>query len=176
MPFQSTRPAWGATAFINLRGKLQLISIHAPRVGRDSKKYSARLRSAISIHAPRVGRDSSSASGFVISKYFNPRAPRGARPARESCAKAMTDFNPRAPRGARLASQFCVAMREIFQSTRPAWGATLQRPPAPLCARISIHAPRVGRDQDRCLRTKRQQNFNPRAPRGARPIPPIRRA
>ena len=78
--FQSTRPAWGATARKCLaRGGLA-ISIHAPRVGRDTTedekpkqgttfqstrpawgatkgRYIMSRISFISIHAPRVGRD-----------------------------------------------------------------------------------------------------------------------
>ena len=34
-----------------------MISIHAPRVGRDAGKPLFRIVLAISIHAPRVGRD-----------------------------------------------------------------------------------------------------------------------
>mgnify|MGYP000901479613 CR=1 FL=1 len=37
---------------------LPCISIHAPRVGRDKQGYVSRVReNPISIHAPRVGRD-----------------------------------------------------------------------------------------------------------------------
>ena len=35
--FQSTRPVWGATAFLSMVYTSTPISIHAPRVGRDSK-------------------------------------------------------------------------------------------------------------------------------------------
>ena len=35
--FQSTRPVWGATVSVIPRADCELISIHAPRVGRDSK-------------------------------------------------------------------------------------------------------------------------------------------
>ena len=34
----------------------------------------------------------------------------------------------------------------MFQSTRPAWGATCPGPATRLCTAVSIHAPRVGRD------------------------------
>ena len=35
MEFQSTRPVWGVTAFINgVLGHVSAISIHTPRVGR----------------------------------------------------------------------------------------------------------------------------------------------
>ena len=34
----------------------------------------------------------------------------------------------------------------LFQSTRPVWGATVQADDTEFLVRISIHAPRVGRD------------------------------
>ena len=81
MIFQSTRPVWGATVgVLVIVPNAQQISIHAPRVGRDSAVGQLRDRQqyfnprapcgarhaigiqaarieAISIHAPRVGRD-----------------------------------------------------------------------------------------------------------------------
>ena len=55
-----------------------------------------------------------------------------------------------------------------FQSTRPVWGATQaprrQRPKLS----ISIHAPRVGRDQSKSVGNSKAVYFNPRAPCGAR--------
>ena len=56
--FQSTRPVWGATIGIAVGQDERVISIHAPRVGRD---YTGRIRSC------RLSN-------------FNPRAPCGARP------------------------------------------------------------------------------------------------
>ena len=56
--FQSTRPVWGATLPVKINIPLDSISIHAPRVGRDSIASSVCL--ALS--------------------DFNPRAPCGARP------------------------------------------------------------------------------------------------
>ena len=78
-----------------------------------------------------------------------------------------------------------------FQSTRPVWGATLKRdlihvsqrisihaprvgrdrysPVFLHCLRISIHAPRVGRDLANLPKTQSSCYFNPRAPCGARP-------
>ena len=57
LEFQSTRPVWGATYSIQyVKHFLQ-----------------------ISIHAPRVGRDSGSCTSWPAVRYFNPRAPCGAR-------------------------------------------------------------------------------------------------
>ena len=78
--FQSTRPAWGATIVPYISSQTLLISIHTPRVGRDSRRSRAPAPRAISIHTPRVGRDG--------------------------------------------ASRCIFGRRGLFQSTRPAWGAT----------------------------------------------------
>ena len=103
-PFQSTRPVWGATP-TETAELLECIniSIHAPRMGRDLIQLRINLfELGISIHAPRMGRDKSLTSSWTDIEYFNPRAPYGARP-------ADTVVRTRA---------------ELFQSTRPVWGAT----------------------------------------------------
>ena len=169
--FQSTRPVWGATCapyhnrggFSNfnprapcgarlmatgISERLTLISIHAPRVGRDPPLPPRGGGERISIHAPRVGRDQ------------GPKGDTGAQGAFQSTRPVW---------GATIK----VANHRIddleFQSTRPVWGATRGAAPrgapardfnprAPCGARlqparmalwrhgISIHAPRVGRD------------------------------
>ncbi len=105
----------------------------------------------------------------------------------------MKNFNPRAPYGARQQANAWSVICGLFQSTRPVWGATKLASPVPLSrARISIHAPRMGRDEyihprvsllvisihaprmgrdrkDLCD-VKRGRHFNPRAPYGARPL------
>ena len=79
--------------------------------------------------------------------YFNPRAPRGARPIRPWPPHVTTRyFNPRAPRGAR-------------RDTRGDYRAA---------AEISIHVPREGHDHGLPQAVQHYYNFNPRAPRGAR--------
>ena len=55
--FQSTRPARGATRTGWRRVGRVRVSIHAPRAGRDSHRYTSRHRAPVSIHAPRAGRD-----------------------------------------------------------------------------------------------------------------------
>ena len=56
-----------------------------------------------------------------------------------------------------------------FQSTRPVWGATREPGTCPAPWMISIHAPRMGRDEPSAAGQRRLGNFNPRAPYGARP-------
>ena len=123
---------------------------------------------AISIHAPHAGRDRCRRSDRRGKYYFNPRAPCGARPRRLKGSIPPMNFNPRAPCGAR---QRCA---------RPGRGNLYFNPRAPCGARpglrsagqrlhrISIHAPRAGRDRSSSPRRARRINFNPRAPCGAR--------
>ncbi len=127
--FQSTRPVWGATLAKDSTRFAVLISIHAPRVGRDKLLLCSPIAPRIfQSTRPVWGATGSATKRFAILNYFNPRAPCGARP-----AKGVGTFGT-----------------SLFQSTRPVWGATVVcRSPAntPM---ISIHAPRVGRDL-RCL-------------------------
>ena len=81
---------------------VQLISIHAPREGRDLHGLRLLLGRDISIHAPRAGRDLYPMPDLLKFRHFNPRAPCGAR------------------RNQRLESELLAP----FQSTRPVRGAT----------------------------------------------------
>ena len=77
--FQSTRPVRGATAMRLFYLCISLISIHAPRAGRDLCGQQGLRRAGISIHAPRAGRDSQTQTTWPDRANFNPRAPCGAR-------------------------------------------------------------------------------------------------
>ena len=145
------------------------ISIHAPRVGRDKKKGPTPQGKTISIHAPRVGRDLPPRGGGERRKKFQSTRPVwGATWQPPSCLRASSYFNPRAPCGARRPSAVPERVRRRFQSTRPVWGATMVvRRMTPLEC-ISIHAPRVGRDQTAPQERSYSIYFNPRAPCGAR--------
>ena len=119
--------------------------------------------------------------------YFNPRAAIRIR------SRRRWYFNPRAPRGARPTLRRCWEGRTVFQATRPARGATFRHKGCPAIFRISIHAPREGRDHVRQSSLKAAEEFqstrpargattgavrplaapwyfNPRAPCGARPL------
>ena len=84
------------------RHRSERFNPRAPRGARLSARRSLAFRVCVSIHAPRAGRDPASAPVTVPTPGFNPRAPRGAR------------------RLHRLGHQ----VPEVFQSTRPARGAT----------------------------------------------------
>ena len=57
-----------------------------------------------------------------------------------------------------------------FQSTRPVRGATRQTDRMTMPRRVSIHAPRAGRDQREYAFAHYDLCFNPRAPCGARQV------
>ena len=77
-------------------------------------------------------------------------------------------FNPRAPCGARREDLLAFAESATFQSTRPVRGATARPRDSRRATRVSIHAPRAGRDRGGAVPRKAQVRFNPRAPCGAR--------
>ena len=199
--FQSTRPARGATEVSTERRACRRISIHAPRAGRDyGKAYGAFYagrdtkmghtytpKQTISIHAPRAGRDHGKMP--ILMRYidFNPRAPRGARPAqacrrgrassisihapragRDSCIDDLTDYvviSIHAPRAGRdLRRQLILLPCFHFNPRAPRGARRLAEPKADIAPYISIHAPRR-------WHSSWQKDFNPRAPRGARPSP-----
>ena len=149
--FQSTRPVWGATHSPASDPGCARISIHAPRVGRDSS-FRRCPCTAAAFQSTRPVWGATRADGWrrYVLQHFNPRAPCGARRRGRLAAHAgMANFNPRAPCGARL-------------------GPALSLSPSLL---ISIHAPRVGRDQRISPSWTCRHYFNPRAPCGARPQP-----
>ena len=145
--FQSTRPAWGATSRSPCRASYgACFNPRAPRGARrrDLRRYVALDVAAVSIHAPRVGRD-----GVVprpLLDRVSIHAPRVGRDDVRARNTSGVGFNPRAPRGARRCERDRRRSRRLFQSTRPAWGATAPSRSSSVRASVSIHAPRVGRD------------------------------
>ena len=125
IPFQSTRPARGATVL--LEGSTPVITGFNPRAPHGARRmqwlgFFSQHR--VSIHAPRTGRDVLGVVVGITASSFNPRAPHGAR---QIGTKAVTAFI-------------------AFQSTRPARGATTGPYLRAYRQQVSIHAPRTGRD------------------------------
>ena len=170
------------------------ISIHVPREGHDERYFRApALSGQFQSTCPARGTTSSFQKCSPRLTYFNPRAPRGARH-RLSCPdtftirisihvpreghdlwslfrlKRLLYFNPRAPRGARLMVLLLSPLRLGFQSTCPARGTTKPRLSVACQTTISIHVPREGHDGFPRSIVGNQTDFNPRAPRGARPV------
>ena len=128
-------------------GRLE-ISIHAPREGRDDDPESDKITVSISIHAPREGRDPASRPSSAVHAAFQ-----STRPARGAT-------------GQHYVLEFDAVG---FQSTRPARGATAyQVIYADGTKKISIHAPREGRDVIKNLTDQVKELFQSTRPaRGA---------
>ena len=152
--------------FLNCFG----ISIHAPRMGRDLPlSCNASASATISIHAPRMGRDINAEAGNATFSHFNPRAPHGARRIVRIVSTKGEIFQSTRP--AWGATDFflgdCVQVE--FQSTRPAWGATCIL----LCRHRQLFPfqstrPAWGATLCFDISATVRKNFNPRAPHGAR--------
>ncbi len=166
--FQSTRPARGATPCKGEEGTDSLVSIHAPRAGRDGPPQRACApESCFNPRAPRGARRNGQGLRD-IGGCFNPRAPRGARPLGVRVCEAIPWFQSTRPaRGATTPGEQS-PQNVLFQSTRPARGATLEELMLVCHGGVSIHAPRAGRDKPRNHAGGVRPCFNPRAPRGAR--------
>ncbi len=150
-----------------------LISTHAPLAGRDPITRSTTERKRISTHAPLAGRDSIRSNTCHI-RSISTHAPLAGRDGRfVTVGMEQGDFNPRAPCGARL---FAVRrhLRPLrFQPTRPLRGATSTKDHERNYEKISTHAPLAGRDVAKSTEAKKGNNFNPRAPCGARHVPTV---
>ena len=171
--FQFTHPAWGATknsrapclkmSCFNSRtprgvrpGTRGLpftarfcVSIHAPRVGCDSEPPPNSPRpSKVSIHAPRVGCDIQIRLRRLRHIRVSIHAPR---------VGCDTNSNSRN------------VLREMFQFTHPAWGATrLRNHILANPQRFNSRTPRGVRLIVAALQDKKL-SFNSRTPRGVRP-------
>ena len=145
--FQSTRPVQGATIVIPVIEGKSVVSIHAPRTGRDPTRPPSRsTNSAFQSTRPVQGATRIDGSLFDKMPGFNPRAPYRARPHRVQSAQCTN----------------------LFQSTRPVQGATFGCSHDPRTTKVSIHAPRTGRDNPPANNSNTILSFNPRAPYRAR--------
>ena len=212
--FQSTLPAWGETYLVRLCVRVADISIHSPRMGRDiASIVESVYKSAFQSTLPVWGETVLDTMARVMEVYFNPLSPYGERPACDGAnAKEIGNFNPLSPYGerpsrstSRTATRYfnplspygerpweirATAAGKRFQSTLPVWGETCFAPvglhgllisihsprmgrdeqlPAYLAAaRISIHSPRMGRDGARLKIFFAAHYFNPLSPYGER--------
>ena len=167
--FQSTRPVWGATA-AGAPGKDGTNGFQSTRPvwGATYSRFWLLVQIIISIHAPRVGRDVPASTSSNVYFDFNPRAPCGARLYTRRRWMGVKYFNPRAPCGARQQAQSFMQLLKYFNPRAPCGARRLTRLSSASGMRISIHAPRVGRDIYKAYHNGVIDNFNPRAPCGAR--------
>ena len=127
------------------------ISIHSPRMGRDSNTGQPVVQLSISIHSPRMGRDARQRAARPEKMVFQSTLPAWGETNTyvQGLAQLYREFQSTLPAWGEtfvpLNKKCGIYCR--FQSTLPAWGETRRpkRPTASLC--ISIHSPRMGRDE-----------------------------
>ena len=166
--FQSTRPTRGATQRVRDIDSPEEISIHAPHAGRDQKRRGECRRHDISIHAPHAGRDQWAAPTLTSTAHFNPRAPRGARRLYGFKLTPGAEFQSTRPtRGATIAGERRLRACK-FQSTRPTRGATSPGSSSSVFLTFQSTRPTRGATDQEKKEVTPNDDFNPRAPRGAR--------
>ena len=167
--FQSTRPVWGATVRRGDRGDGHPISIHAPRAGCDLDTEKPLVHvDDFNPRTPCGVRPCAAACRRRRGPDFNPRTPCGVRRWIRLLLPGTTNFNPRAPCGARHRSGCMWSLPSYFNPRAPCGARRRQTRRRKTRQRISIHAPRVGRDWRRTRPGLGAKYFNPRAPCGAR--------
>ena len=126
----------------------------------------------VSIHAPRAGRDTTDKTATISDLGFNPRAPCGARQSASFSAAVYSAFQSTSPvRGATQRGVYSTNPRPVsIHAPRAGRDALPYRQFG--CTFVSIHAPRAGRDGVGSTERLFMWGFNPRAPRGARPCAP----
>ena len=146
------------------------ISIHGLRMEPDEVDYC--LKAMQKYFNPRApyGARPGSPHIFPQEYYFNPRAPYGARlHVVFSFLSILVHFNPRAPYGARLEQAIDEIEGKKFQSTGSVWSPTYLVHIVDRGVKISIHGLRMEPDIFRRVALWQSLYFNPRAPYGARP-------
>ena len=182
----------GATVGDQVRPQSELISIHAPLAGCDIDDLIPYANNA-KFQSTHPSRGATRAIWIPHSwrKYFNPRAPCGARQRQHDALLRQPLISIHAPLAGRdsasmthfFASPLFQSTRPVrgatghqaikgavtgFQSTRPVRGATQLIGKTAAAYTISIHAPRAGRDHIAIGPAIGIIDFNPRAPCGAR--------
>ena len=190
-PFQSTPPARGATISCNSSRDTAIFQSTPPARGATRFHVVLQCDVEISIHAPREGGDRSNASEGQSDNDFNPRPPRGGRRLVERCCVAFHVISIHAPREGGDLTVRQKYYNEIGISIHaPREGGDLYLDGLDHFVKISIHAPREGGDYagididaaisqfqstppargatEARLAAIKQENFNPRPPRGGR--------
>ena len=169
----------GATITKIFRGVCHRVSIHAPHAGRDQCLWaSARYHPCFNPRAPCGARPDTDAVRTPYASFQSTRPMRGATRAGGQDSAGRWFQSTRPMRGATHCIYF-VCNNAMFQSTRPMRGATRCGRRARSHSRVSIHAPRAGRDlilhaDPRCIgvsiHAPRVSIHAPRAGRDARAV------
>ena len=144
MVFQSTLPAWGATALPLVAGRRTIFQSTLPAWG----------ATVAAMHGD-------------IPADFNPRSPRGERRRLACMTLLRPKFQSTLPAWGATKMTLTIDEDKEFQSTLPAWGATFALSHFVMAALFQSTLPAWGATPLSCA-PKRLHDFNPRSPRGER--------
>ena len=165
-----------------------IISIHAPLAGSDCSARSHKFGNFdFNPRSPR-GERLPAAVKCTALDHFNPRSPRGERHVAVSAFHRPLKISIHAPLAGSDQTAHGAGNKGLYFNPRSPRG---ERPDGTelrsMLFSISIHAPLAGSDvkgqlaqaqrenfNPRGLMLKVVKNFNPRSPRGERPLPPLR--
>ena len=122
--FQSTLPAWGETGC----------------------PCQNRRRRIISIHSPRMGRDTAAVDGRTHSRYFNPLSPHGERQDGPKDRQRVCAFQSTLPAWGETQKNIDELNAKDISIHSPRMGRDSWPLPLNFSLFISIHSPRMGRD------------------------------
>ena len=122
--FQSTRPAWGRDSCRTTSASTSInFNPHAPHGGATIPPQIRFVQPQFQSTRPAWGRDLRTRSAYLPQRHFNPHAPHGGATLHPLLAMMMICISIHTPRmGARQTPDVRLKERELFQSTRPAWG------------------------------------------------------
>ena len=123
--FKSTLPAWGATRLVSQQHCCCAFQSTLPAGERQSSSLLCVVLHYISTHTPRIGSNTWVIPWIQRRLYFNQRSPHGERRCLWAITAQACNFNPRSPHGERLWLLRTNLLSGGFQSTLPAWGATI---------------------------------------------------
>ena len=142
-----------------------------PRGGRQPFGSCPAKAGLISIHALREEGDKSQRSKMCATSNFNPRPPRGGRRNLPERRQKPQDFNPRPPRGGRLRHETLKPHRKAISihALREEGDAGPRRKETTMTQFQSTPSARRATTPT-SRQTPRRSYFNPRPPRGGRPV------
>ena len=189
--FQSTLPAWGETINAHTsptkgqyfnplsphgerlvrdiwHGNTPFISIHSPRMGRDSRGGEDMMEELISIHSPRMGRDFDPSHMTYKCIAFQSTLPAWGETGRAAHRRPDRRISIHSPRMGRDLPFPGNAILFSISIHSPRMGRDLPFPGNAILFSISIHSPRMGRDSSFKCKHLFSINFNPLSPHGER--------
>ena len=160
----------GGDIVVVLSHNVKGVSIHAARGGGDRNGPIDRGSHGVSIHAARGGGDASKSGARSVWGMFQSTPPAGAATSiSPSTRSRKSGFNPRRPRGRRPAGPQPPVSPPVVSIHAARGGGDIPRRSMLLAVQVSIHAARGGGDLPGATAGTPAACFNPRRPRGRRP-------